>query len=308
MASSNDTTTVMLESLQTIIKELKHQRIKEQSTVDDIQLPRGAHVTAPDAYRGTRTAAAVENWIYALTCYFELVGMNQTQSVSFAVNLVRDDASLWWQQYSQSPDTPGVEEFGDFCRLLRREFKPSNAEALARQQLQTLKQAGTIAQYISIFRGVMRELPDMNDKDAVFQFLQGLTYVAKLQVMYKEPNTLEEAYKHAEYFEMVQTTARGVVVQQTPVYFKQPEATNTDTATPMDLDYIKQVTTDHINSLFQRNGVPGGRNGRNYANMTCFYCGKTGHTKRKCRTREADIAKLDEAKMQKKQDFRRAQS
>jgi hypothetical protein len=107
---------------------------------------------------------------------------------------------------------------------------------------------------------------------------------------------------------MVQTTARDVVVQQAPVYFKQPEATNTDTTIPMDLDYIKQVTTDHINSLFLRNGVQAGRNGRNYPNTTCLYCGKTGHTKRKCRTREADIAKLDQAKMQKKQDFRRAQS
>jgi hypothetical protein len=115
--------------------------------------------------------------------------MSQSQCVSFAVNLLRDDASLWWQQYSQSPDTPGVEEFGDFCRLLRNEFKPSNAEALARQQLQTIHQTGTIAAYFSVFRGVMRELRDMNDMDAVFQFLQGLTYEARLQVTYKEPNT-----------------------------------------------------------------------------------------------------------------------
>lgn len=78
-----------------------------------------------------------------------------------------------------------MEEWGEFCHLLRNEFKPSNAEALARQQLQTIKQRGTISQYISSFRGVMRELPDMNDKDAVFQFLYGLMYEAKLQVMYK---------------------------------------------------------------------------------------------------------------------------
>jgi hypothetical protein len=48
----------------------------------------------------------------------------------------------------------------------------------------------------------MRELPDMNDKDAVFHFLQRFHYEAKLQIMYKELGTLEEAYKHAEYFEM----------------------------------------------------------------------------------------------------------
>jgi hypothetical protein len=48
----------------------------------------------------------------------------------------------------------------------------------------------------------MRELLDMNDKDAVFHFLQGFHYEAKLQIMCKESRTLEEAYEHAEYFEM----------------------------------------------------------------------------------------------------------
>jgi hypothetical protein len=70
--------------------------------MEETQLARGTHVTAPDTYSGIRTAAAVENWIYALTCYFDLVVMNQTQCVSFAVNLLRDDASLWWQEYGYS--------------------------------------------------------------------------------------------------------------------------------------------------------------------------------------------------------------
>lgn len=100
MDSNSEALTVTMQSLQTIMKELKEQREKGKQTVEDTQLPRGAHVTTPDTSRGTRTAAAVENWIYALTCYFELVGMNQKQSVSFAVNLLRDEASLWCQQHS----------------------------------------------------------------------------------------------------------------------------------------------------------------------------------------------------------------
>lgn len=64
--------TFMMATLQTIMKELKDPRKKEMIMAEDIQPPKEVHVSIPETYRGTRTAAAVENTIYALNYYSEL--------------------------------------------------------------------------------------------------------------------------------------------------------------------------------------------------------------------------------------------
>jgi hypothetical protein len=62
-------------------------------------LPRGARVAVPDPFREARTAVAVENWLYSMDRYFDIVPMNSTQQVALAVNLLQDDANLRWPQF-----------------------------------------------------------------------------------------------------------------------------------------------------------------------------------------------------------------
>ncbi|KAG0161926.1 hypothetical protein DFQ30_004844, partial [Apophysomyces sp. BC1015] len=81
-----------------------------------------------------------------------------------------------------------------FCKIFWSEFKLSNAEELAQQQLQKLQQMGTIAEYVEAFHNIMLELPSIDNKDARFQFIQRLQYEARIQVMYKEPESLAIAY------------------------------------------------------------------------------------------------------------------
>ncbi|KAG2173636.1 hypothetical protein INT43_005054 [Umbelopsis isabellina] len=52
----------------------------------------------------------------------------------------------------------------------------------------------------------------MDAADATFHFVNGLEYKTKVQVMLREPRSLEKAYKQAEYFSLIQQTARGVVI------------------------------------------------------------------------------------------------
>jgi hypothetical protein len=69
---SKEPVTFIMATLQTIMKELKDPRKKEMTMTADIQPAKGAHVTMPETYSGTRTAAAVEDTIYALNYYSEL--------------------------------------------------------------------------------------------------------------------------------------------------------------------------------------------------------------------------------------------
>lgn len=107
-----------------------------------------------------------------------------------------------------------------------------------------------------------------------------------------------------EYFEIVQTTARSMAPPHDPTYFQPPPPaaqSSTDMSSPMDLNAILQITTDTVNAILQRR--EGDRNSRDRSSLTCFYCGKQGHIKGKCRLKESDIEKLDQARLQKKKYF-----
>jgi hypothetical protein len=78
---------------------------------------------------------AVDNWVYSMERYFDIVSMTPTQQVGFAVNLSRDNASLWWQQFGPKKQEENlIEDWTTFCGYLRAEFKPGNSEVLAREQ------------------------------------------------------------------------------------------------------------------------------------------------------------------------------
>lgn len=78
-----------------------------------------------------------------------------------------------------------------------------------RQTMLSVQQTGTLSEYITHFRELTQELPRMDDTDAKFHFMNGLAYEAHVQVMMRAPRSLEEAYSHAEYFDMVQQRAQN---------------------------------------------------------------------------------------------------
>ena len=294
---------MMMGMMQMMIKNQTTQNeIINNNNNTSVGLPRGVRITAPDVFRGERISAAVENWLYMLNNYFDLLTLDDHQKIAFAVNLLRDAALLWWKQLHDARSEYIPNTWAEFARSLRSEFKPSNAESLARQELALLKQTTNITEYVSKFRKIMMDLPNMHDSDAKFQFIQGLQYEAKLQVMMKEPSTLFEAYKQAEYFEMVQQDARGVSKFETfnNHSFGNNQVNNSGVM-PMELDLVMSEL-NAIKQQFHRNNNYNNNNnndrfkGRNQHdnNISCFYCNKPGHIKRHCRKRLAAIKELDQ--------------
>lgn len=56
----------------------------------------------------------------------------------------------------------------------------------------------------------MLDLQDMYEADAAYQFIQGLKYQARLQVLLKDPTSLPDAYNAAEAFVAAHERALGV--------------------------------------------------------------------------------------------------
>ncbi|KAG2216042.1 hypothetical protein INT45_007163 [Circinella minor] len=210
----------MLQSLQQIMQQQQQQaeqiaNLRTQSTrptahTDDQQsLVKIIRPRQLDTFYGERTVQQVEAWLYSLEKYAEFVNIDDHQMVLFAVTLLHDGAATWWRgvEYDMTTSTPST--WSEFKHVFKYEFKPANAEQqLARQRLQQLQQTSTVEQYVHEFRSLMPELPDMNTKDALFNFMQGLKYQCRLQVLMQKPFSLSEAYAYAEAYETAEQCAK----------------------------------------------------------------------------------------------------
>ncbi|KAG0162647.1 hypothetical protein DFQ28_004614 [Apophysomyces sp. BC1034] len=105
-------------------------------------------------------------------------------------------------------DTPLT--WASFHQAFHLEFKPSNSEQLACSHFKQLKQTRTITKYVVAFCNSMLELPNMDGEDAKDQFIQGLHYEARLQVLFHGPANLTQAYIFMENYEAAQQSAQGM--------------------------------------------------------------------------------------------------
>lgn len=154
---------------------------------------------------------------------------------------------------------------------------------MARQHLQELKQTGPIRQYILAFRDIMLDLPDMYEQDAIHQFISGLQYDARLQVLLKDPSALSAAFNYGEAYEAAVERAKGVRDLPQPI----PPADNytSDGITLMDLDAIRQTGYNNRRNtqgqwrraLQQGTGLQASNRPR-----LCYNCGGQRHIAREC--------------------------
>lgn len=270
----------IMATLQQMLQEQRTQasaisKLQQESNRAAAITPAGSHLASvvkpikPDVFRGERTAAGVEAWLYSLEKYAEFVGIDEDSMVTFAQTLLRDSAAVWWRQVETDMELETPTTWNEFKKVFRKEFKPDNAEQLARTKLGQLKQTGTIEAYIREFRTIMLELPNMDTKDAMHIFIQGLKYQARLQVHMRLPKTLNEAYAYAEAYETAQQSARGVFMSVP----QQPSA-----GTPFGRNNISRTTISNGPVPMELDAIRPSRKDT----RKCFRCGQQGHLKRNC--------------------------
>eukprot|EP00253_Pinus_taeda_P011267 PITA_11267 len=127
-------------------------------------------VKEPDSFDGTRSAKTLGNFLWDMEKYLER--MDQVSNGSAT------DITSW----------------DDMKGALQAHFSPQDETWEARMKIKFIKQTGNLQTYQREFASVVLELPDMAERDKVFNFLVGLKPWARNEVKRQRTRTLEEAF------------------------------------------------------------------------------------------------------------------
>nr|QCS14309.1 hypothetical protein [Phalaenopsis equestris] len=162
---------------------------------------RRIEVPKPMSFGGTRNAKEVDNFLWGLEQYFGAMGIaDEDAKIQFASLYLSDIAMLWWRRRKGDVERGlcTMSTFNDFKRELKKQFYPENAEDVARARLRRLKQEGLIQGYIKEFTSLVLEIPDISDKDALFNFMDELQHWAKTELRRRGVQDLATAIAVAE--------------------------------------------------------------------------------------------------------------
>ena len=122
---------------------------------------------------------------------------DQNTLAAYAVSYLKDNMALWWRSVTNGAKDPTI-EWKMLKFALIEQFKPANANKLARDRLANLKQTTSVQAYAFAFRAIILEISNIAESEKLDRFVRGLKDRVRQEVELRDPATLEEANKIAE--------------------------------------------------------------------------------------------------------------
>ena len=221
----------------------------------------------PDTFDGRR-GSNIETWAHQVAAYFAAAKITDPEmQYHYAVTLLRGDAATWVRTrdaHAARQRTPVLERFADLVDGLRRQFKPVNADRVARDQLSRLRQDRSVQEYVARFRNICLEISDLSDSEQLDRFIRGLKRAAQRELELHRPDSFDVAVEVGERADAVEwrlrnrnTTSSSYVTNSYRQRYKQ----DNHGPVPMELGSVRKTTplTDaEREKILENNG--------------CFYC------------------------------------
>lgn len=156
----------------------------------------------PPEFSGTKVSLQgreVDSFLREMGKFFEYYPLefpDDTSKVRYAALFLKGAAAEWWDKTDKSD---GVEDdWAVFTQRMRGRYRPMVAAEVARKQLYSLRQTGTVSAWCDLFLKVLTAIDDMSEADQVFLFTQGLKRVEVANEVRKaQPSTLNDAMNEA---------------------------------------------------------------------------------------------------------------
>lgn len=155
----------------------------------------------PKSYGGSRDAKELENFLFHMDRYLDAISLTDDQAkIRTATMYLTDTAMLWWRRRHADIErgTWTMDTWDDFQKDIKKQFYPENAEHIARKNLKRLKHTGSIHDYVKEFSSLMLEIPDMLEKELLFNFMDGLQPWAEQELRRRGVQDIASAIATAE--------------------------------------------------------------------------------------------------------------
>ena len=256
----------------------------------------------PEQFHGdSRHPPSIQSWQYQVVIYLShWPHLSEEEKVRYAAGYLKGSALLWWQHLAMVHGDPvPLKTLDEFLNALRAAFLPPNSVDRARHDLASLRQSGSVRQYLDTFNALCLRIQadQLLDAEKKQRFLDGLKPRVRREVLLRFPDTFEQAAKLADqqdqeqfqyslptdYFELMERMGKQTgssenfrSVPNTPVAPDSIPAVSFDEAAPMELGTIQAfgshspLSADERQYLIQNHG--------------CFYCrqANVGHRAYSC--------------------------
>jgi len=155
-------------------------------------------VKEPESYDGVRSAKILGNFLWDMEQYLERLNLTKGEAqVKVAAQFLTNDAKMWWRRRADQVANGSAEDitsWDDMKKAMQTHFSPQDETWEARSRIKYIKQTGSLQTYQQEYSSAVLELPDMSEKDKVFNFIIGLKPWARNEVKRQKIRTLEEAF------------------------------------------------------------------------------------------------------------------
>jgi len=155
-------------------------------------------VKEPESYDGTRSTKVLGNFLWDMEQYLERLNLSGGEAqVKVAAQFLTNDAKMWWRRKADqitNGSADDITSLKDMKEALQTHFSPQDETWEARTKIKFIKQTGSLQTYQQEYSSAVLELPDMAEKDKVFNFVIGLKPWAHNEVKRQKIRTLEEAF------------------------------------------------------------------------------------------------------------------
>ena len=250
---------------------------------------RNVKVHQPKTYNGNRNFMVLGNWVFSVERYLSLMKIPKDEQVLYISTLFESEALLWFRSKYEHTDYRSL-RWPDIRDALELYFKPPNQDRRLQDQWATLRQVGSVFDYVSKLEALAMQMTGVSEIQKLDKFIRGLKPKTRIEVELRDPKSTDEAYRLADRFDRI---VYGHYDSFLPTVSYDKDRAEDTRGEPMQLDamsFARGSQRVQANAVRPQPIALGDRNRqeRRERNL-CFRCGKPGHIARECHSKDTSL-------------------